>query len=119
MEERKVFEAVKKLNKDKAPGPGPNGFSMAFSSCLVGKLSKKCYEGLDFHMCGKFVKHLNAIFISLIPKKGGFVEVTDFRPTSLVRGIYKITKVLANRLKTVLEKMISKTQKMLSSKVIF
>jgi len=74
----------------------------------LGSYQRRCYEGLDFHTCGKFVKHLNAIFISLIPKKGGFVEVGDFHPTSLVRGIYKIiAKVLANRLKTILEKMIS------------
>jgi hypothetical protein len=41
----------------------------------------------------------------------GVVEVKDFRPISLVSGIYKIiAKVLANRLKIVLENMISKSQ---------
>jgi hypothetical protein len=36
------------------------------------------------------------------------VEIKDFQPISLVGGVYKmISKVLANRLKSVLEKIIS------------
>jgi hypothetical protein len=47
----------------------------------------------------------------LIPKKTGAVDVRDFRPISLVGGIYKIiSKVLANRFKSVLGKIISNTQ---------
>lgn len=54
---------------------------------------------------------MNATFIILIPKKVGAVEVKDFCPISLVSGIYKIiAKVLVNKLKTVLENIISKTQ---------
>jgi hypothetical protein len=45
-------------------------------------------------------KSLNATFIALIPKKPRVVDVKDFRPISLVSGVYKIiTKVLANKLK--------------------
>ena len=63
------------------------------------------------HVGGRFEKSLNASFISLIPKVRGAVELKDFRPISLVGGIYKIiAKVLANRLKTVLNKVISKSQ---------
>jgi hypothetical protein len=59
----------------------------------------------------KFVKNLNATFISLIPKKLLVVDVKDFYPISLISGFYKIiAKVLANRLKTILENIISKTQ---------
>ena len=47
----------------------------------------------------------------LFPKVPGAVELKDFRPISLMRGIYKIiAKVLANRMKTVLDKVISKSQ---------
>jgi hypothetical protein len=54
---------------------------------------------------------LNATFVSLIPKKVDAVEVKDFRPISLVGGVYKmISKVLANRLKSVLGKLISSSQ---------
>jgi len=58
-----------------------------------------------------FEKSLNASFISLIPKTPGALSLKDFRPISLVGGIYKIiAKVLANRLKTVMDKVISKSQ---------
>jgi hypothetical protein len=64
----------------------------------------------DFHDGGCFEKSLNASFILLIPKIPDAIALKDFRPISLVGGIYKIiAKVLANRLKTVLEKVISKS----------
>jgi hypothetical protein len=50
-------------------------------------------------------------FVSLIPKKSGAVDPKDFRSTSLVSEVYKIiAKVLANRLKRVVEKIILKPQ---------
>lgn len=56
------------------------------------------------------VVSLNATFITLIPKKVGVVKVKGFHPISLVSGVHKIiAKVLANRLKTVLDNIISKT----------
>jgi DNA replicative helicase MCM subunit Mcm2 (Cdc46/Mcm family) len=36
------------------------------------------------------VKSINSTFISLIPKIQGAKEVKDFRPISLVGGVYKI-----------------------------
>jgi hypothetical protein len=65
----------------------------------------------EFHAQGKFEKSFNATFVSLIPKKAGAMEVRDYRPISLVGGIYKIiSKVLANRFKSVLGKIISNSQ---------
>ena len=47
----------------------------------------------------------------LIPKKQTVEDFKDLRPISLVGGLYKIlTKVLANRIKRVLDKVISKSQ---------
>jgi len=44
-----------------------------------------------------FEKSLNVSFLALIPKKVDAVKVKDFRPISLVGGMYKIiSKVLAN-----------------------
>jgi hypothetical protein len=66
----------------------------------------------DFHEGGVFEKSLNASFISLILKIPGAIALKDFQPISLVGGIYKIiATILANRLKTVMEKVISKSQR--------
>ena len=54
---------------------------------------------------------MNASFLSLIPKKCNVVNIKDFRPISLVGSVYKLlSKVLANRLRVVLDKLISETQ---------
>ena len=65
----------------------------------------------EFHDQGRFVKNLNASFLVLIPKKQTVEDFKDLRPISLVGGLYKIlSKVLANRIKRVLDKVISKSQ---------
>jgi hypothetical protein len=93
-EEREVREVINRMGRDKAPGP--DGFSLAFF--------QDCWEVIkgdfmavfaDFHAHGKFVKSINSTFISLIPKFHGAKEIKDFRPISLVGGVYKIiSKVL-------------------------
>ncbi|RVW28776.1 Transposon TX1 uncharacterized 149 kDa protein [Vitis vinifera] len=55
----------------------------------------------------RFVKSLNATFLVLVPKKGGAEDLKDFRPISLVGSLYKL---LANRIKKVMGKVISKSQ---------
>jgi len=51
----------------------------------------------------------NASFIALIPKTLGAIDLMDFRPISLVSGVYEIiVKVLANRMSRAMEKIISK-----------
>ena len=65
----------------------------------------------EFYHHSKFEKSLNAIFIALIPKKNDASNIRDFRPISLVGSLYKIlSKVLANRLKQVLDQLISESQ---------
>ena len=47
----------------------------------------------------------------LIPKKGGVEDLKDSRSISLVGGLYKLlAKVLANRLKKVVGKVVSSSQ---------
>ena len=47
----------------------------------------------------------------LIPKKEGASDVQDSRPISLVGSLFKIiAKVLANRLKRVMRKLVSNSQ---------
>ena len=65
----------------------------------------------NFHTLAVFEKSLNVSFLALIPKKVDAMEIKDFRPISLVGGIYKIiSKVLANRLRRVAHGLISYSQ---------
>ena len=79
------------MNGDKAPGP--DGFSLAFfQSCwliLKGDIVQLFHQ---LHDHGTFAKSINATFIALIPQKPGAAEIKDFRPISLVTGLYKIVE---------------------------
>jgi len=89
---------------------------MAFpwlSSKTAGMGSKLISWGVsqDFHAQRKFENSLNAMFIALIPKKFGAIDLKDFRHVNLVSGVYNIiAKLLANRLRGVVEMVISKPQ---------
>jgi hypothetical protein len=104
------MEVVKNFNGDKAPGP--DGFSMVFFPEMLGGVKNDIMAMFkEFHRRGKFEKSFNATFVSLIPKKAGEVEIKDFHPIKLVGGVYKIiSKVMANRLKSVLGKIVSSSQ---------
>ena len=65
----------------------------------------------EFFQHCKFEKSLNATFIALIPKKNDASNIRNLRPISLVGSVYKIlAKVLTNRLRVVLDQLISETQ---------
>ena len=54
---------------------------------------------------------INKIYITLVPKNNNPSRMSKFRPISLSNVIYKlITKVLANRLKLILPRIISENQ---------
>jgi hypothetical protein len=64
----------------------------------------------EFHLLQEFEESLNTTFISLIPNGVRAIYIKDIRSISLVSGVHKIIfKVLASRLKTVLEKVISRS----------
>ncbi|RVW28422.1 Transposon TX1 uncharacterized 149 kDa protein [Vitis vinifera] len=109
--EGEVFAALSDLGKeDKAPGP--DGFTMTFW-LFSWDLVKAEIMGFfkEFHERGRFVKSLNATFLVLVLKRGGAKDLKDFRPISLVGSLYKLlAKVLANRIKKVMGKVISESQ---------
>ena len=64
-----------------------------------------------FQRYSMFERSLDASFLSLIPKKNNAIDVKDFRPISLVGSVYKLlSKVLTNRLRVVLDCLISESQ---------
>jgi len=67
-----------------------------------------CGAAIKFLNQGIFGPSLNLIHLALIPKKPNVVSVSDFRPISLCNVLYKIiAKAIANRLKLVLDEIIS------------
>ena len=88
------------MHGDKAPGP--DGFPfMFFQACWSVVKGDIMHFFSEFHTSCVFEKSSSAIFVTLIPKNAEAVEVTDFRPISLVNSVYKIlAKVLPNHLKS-------------------
>nr|GEY79406.1 RNA-directed DNA polymerase, eukaryota [Tanacetum cinerariifolium] len=70
-----------------------------------------CSAVAQFFDTGQFPSGCNASFIALIPKVADAKVVNDFRPISLIGSLYKVvTKILANRLATVMSDLVSDTQ---------
>ena len=98
------------LNGDKAPEL--DGFPIAFWQVSWDFVKEEVMGFFkEFYEQNKFVRSLNSTFLILIPKKGDAEDIKDFRPISLLGGLYKIlAKVLANRLKRVVGKVVSEAQ---------
>lgn len=111
--EQEVLEALKGFCGHKALEP--DGFTMTFWQFSWDFVKEEVMGFFrEFHDHGRFVKSLNATFLVLIPKKGGAKDLRDFRPISLMGGLYKwLVKVLANKLKLVVGKVVFKAQKCL------
>lgn len=105
-----VRRALFVLGGDKAPGL--DGFPAFFFQKLWDIVGDDIRGVLEESRCGGFIlKDFNNTFISLIPKKGVCLCFEDFRPIALCNTIYKvISKVIANRLKPLLNFIISPEQ---------
>ena len=110
LEQQKVLRVVKEMEGDKAPSS--DSFSLTFHHHCWGVVERDVLAVFEeFYQHSKFEKSLNATFIALIPKKNGASNIREFRPISLVGSVYKIlAKMLANRLKEVLNQLISESQ---------
>ncbi|RVX18958.1 Transposon TX1 uncharacterized 149 kDa protein [Vitis vinifera] len=108
--EAEIHLALMGMNGDKAPGP--DGFTVAFWQCCWEFVKEEIVDVFkDFYEDKSFAKSLNSTFLVLIPKKGGAEDLGDFRPISLLGGVYKLlAKVLSNRIKVVLDKVVSPDQ---------
>ena len=108
--EEEIHSALLEMNSDKAPGL--DGFRVAFWQTCWDFVKEEIVDLFkEFYDQRSFAKRLNTTFLVLIPKKGGVEDLGDFRPISLLGGLYKLlAKVLANRLKKVLGRVVSVDQ---------
>nr|GEZ79742.1 RNA-directed DNA polymerase, eukaryota [Tanacetum cinerariifolium] len=92
--------------------PGPDMFTFEFFRRYWSFIGPDFCSMIDcFFESGNFPMGSNAFFIALISKVTDAKFVTDFRPISLIGCVYKVvTKILANRLATVITDLVSDTQ---------
>ncbi|GJU90435.1 RNA-directed DNA polymerase, eukaryota, partial [Tanacetum coccineum] len=92
--------------------PGPDGYTFEFFRRYWNVIGPDFSSAVAcFFENGSFPRGCNASFIALIPKVVDAKLVTDFRPISLIGSVYKVvTKILANRLATVISDLVSNTQ---------
>lgn len=97
--EEEVWEAIKEMPNDKAPGPDE----------FTGMFFKKCW-GIIKHSIMRVIQcfdslhtsnlqWLNSANVVLLPKKDGAEDISDYRPISLIHAVAKIiAKILSLRL---------------------
>ena len=92
--------------------PGPDGMSpIFFKSCWNFIRHDVIDASLAILNSGNMPTSLNHTYISLIPKIKSPEKANDFRPIILFNVLYKIvSKTIANRLKKLLPKLVSKSQ---------
>lgn len=105
-----VVQALNQMHPSKAPGP--DGFPALFYQRYWNIVGDHTINSvLGFLNNSTSIKDLNHTNIVLIPKTKSPRHVNDFRPISLCNVSYKlVSKVLANRLKLVLDSIISQNQ---------
>ncbi|MCH91536.1 RNA-directed DNA polymerase (Reverse transcriptase), partial [Trifolium medium] len=98
------------MHPDKAPGP--DGFNPAFFQHFWEVCGEDLWRAASIWLeRGYFPTSLNETNICLIPKCENPTSMKDMRPISLCNVLYKVvSKLLANRLKTCLDKSVSPEQ---------
>lgn len=98
------------MHSDKSPGP--DGLNPCFYQTFWTDVGPRVVEAcLDCLNNVWLPDNLNDTNIALIPKVKAPTKLTELRPISLCNVVIKImTKAIANRLKTVLDQIISESQ---------
>ena len=93
--------------------PGIDGFPAEFFKVFWGKLKFFVLRGLNHgYRCGEMSISMRTCIISCLPKGDKpRMFLKNWRPISLLSVVYKIaSSAIANRLKSVLDQIISKFQ---------
>lgn len=105
-----LTQALHQMDANKALGP--DGINIGFIK-EFWNIMHKDYEDLmsKFHATGDLPQGMNSSFVVLIPKSSNPRLVIDFCPISLINCSLKILmKMLANRLRDPIDRLISKEQ---------
>ncbi|KAL0404396.1 UNVERIFIED_CONTAM: hypothetical protein Sradi_2080400 [Sesamum radiatum] len=97
---------------DEVKAPGPDGYSSGFFKAVWPVVGEEVTRAImEFFRTGRLLKQVNSTLISLISKVANPTSVTEFRPISCCNILYKIiTKVIIQRMRTVLDLLISPSQ---------
>jgi len=109
--EEEVWQTIRSLPSDKAPGP--DGFTGKFYKVCWQTIKQDIMAALSAVWSRKFANFelLNSAFVTLLPKKEDATSIKDFRPISLVHSFAKlVTKILANRLASSLDQLVTPNQ---------
>ena len=109
--EEEVWNTIKHMPSDKAPGP--DGYTGRFYKSCWATIKPDVMAALAAVHRGNFrnLHLLNTALLTLLPKKEGAVHVKDFRPISLIHSFAKlVTKLIANRLASKLSAMVAANQ---------
>ena len=107
---QEIERVVKNLAKGKSPGIDgvPNEFYQRCWDCIKEDLGELVRAILNR---GGLSSELNQSLIVLVPKVQNSRTVKDFRPISLLGGVYKIVaKILANRIRLLVPKLVHPSQ---------
>lgn len=105
-----IHAALRSMDGGKAPGIDglPSEFYRAFWSVLCIDLLEVFEESFAV---GSLPQSCRRAVLTLLPKKGDLQEIKNWRPVSLLCTDYKLlSKVLANRLKKVMDQVVHQTQ---------
>ncbi|KAM5560293.1 hypothetical protein ABKV19_021457 [Rosa sericea] len=105
-----IYRAIKGMHPSKAPGP--DGFAPCFYQAFWDLVGDDVVRAVrDFVGSEDKLKVVNETVVALIPKVDIPQHMHQLRPISLCNVLYKIgSKVLANRLKPLLNEVISPFQ---------
>lgn len=110
IQEEEIIRIVFALPLDKSSGP--DGYNVEFlraSWSVIGSDVMKAVK--EFFVNGRLLRDLNSTAIVMIPKTLEACALGDYRPISCCNIVYKIiSKIIANRLKSILRVCISRNQ---------
>lgn len=105
--EDEVWEVIKELPNDKAPGP--DGFTGIFYKLAWDVIKPEIMNAFNafWSQDSRSFHHLNDAYTILLKKKDHPTGIRDYRPISLIHSFGKlVTKCMARRLAGVLDQLV-------------